>query len=111
MNNERNYTINSENTDAVPLHSESRIQELVHMMICHDAGKSFTISVEQLVTTMLPHPQEDYLKSYKRAAMILLIRLNDADRERFRDFSFACDEGRSIVYFGIKDKFGSIEIS
>lgn len=97
--------------EAVPLHSESQIQLLVHDVISVDAGKSFAISIDLLVTTMLTHPQEDYLNSYKRAAMMLLIRLNDADRDRFRDFSFACDECRSIVYFGIKDKFGRIEIS
>ncbi|MCS6235644.1 hypothetical protein G3495_10980 [Shewanella baltica] len=110
MNNTPNYTEASEH-DAVPLHSESQIQLLVNDVISVDAGKSFAISIELLVTTMLPHPQEDYLKSYKRAAMMLLIRLNDADRDRFKGFSFACDEGRSIVYFGIKDEFGSLEIS
>lgn len=95
--------------EAVPLHSESQIQLLVHDVISVDAGKSFAISINLLVTTMLPHPQDDYLKAYKIAADKLLIRLKNADCDRARRMAWCCDEVRHIVYFGMKDHHGRFE--
>lgn len=111
MNNERNYTIGAADIVAADVHFENQIEQLIHDILGVDVGESFAISIDALVNTMLPKYKEDPFKEYWRAANKLLARLNQASRGRFIGWNFCCDEGRSIVYFGIKDKFGRIKIS
>lgn len=111
MENERNYTIGAEDIVAVDVHFENQIEKLINDVLGVDVGDSFAISIDALVNTMLPTSKEDPFKVYWRAANKLLVRLNHANRDKFKGWCFCCDEGRSIVYFGIKDEFGRIKIS
>lgn len=111
MENELNYTIGAEDIVAVDVHFENQIEKLINDVLGVDVGDSFAISIDALVNTMLPTSKEDPFKVYWRAANKLLARLNRTSGGRFIGWSFCCDEGRSIVYFGIKDEFGRIKIS